>query len=129
MYNGHLPAFLFMNRSIVRGSGIGPVLFIVFVADLRTESSHNIMSKYADDTTLISFQAADICITTKFSNLDSWSQCNKLTINLTKTKELVLRKPSVKSHFRQIILLMLNALTNSDIWVYLLLPVFYGQIC
>ena len=53
MYNGHLSNFLFINRSIVQGSGIGPVLFIIFVADLHTLSSHDILSKYADDTTLI----------------------------------------------------------------------------
>ena len=67
MYNGH--HFLFTNRSIVQGSGIGPVLFIIFVADLYTLSSHNILS--ADDTTLISPQKADICITAEFSNLIS----------------------------------------------------------
>ena len=33
MYNGHLPNFLFINRSIVQGSGIGPILFIIFVAE------------------------------------------------------------------------------------------------
>ena len=53
------------------------------------------VSKYADDTTLISPQKVDICITAEFSNLVSWSQCNKLTINLSKTKELVFCKPSV----------------------------------
>ena len=41
----------------------------LFVADLHSLSSHNILSKYADDTTLISPQKADICITAEFSNL------------------------------------------------------------
>jgi len=36
---------------------------------------------------IISPQTADIC-TAEFSNLVSWSQRNKLTINLTKTKNL-----------------------------------------
>ena len=62
-------------------------------------SSHNILSKYADDITLISLQTADICITAEFFNLVSWSQWNNLTINLSKTKELVFHKPSVRSHF------------------------------
>ena len=60
MYNGHLSSFLFINRRIVHGLGIRPILFIIFVADLHTLSSHNILSKYADDTTLISPQTADI---------------------------------------------------------------------
>ena len=51
---------LFINRSIVQGSGIGPVLFIIFVVDLHTLSSHNNLSKHADETTLISTQTADI---------------------------------------------------------------------
>jgi len=54
--------FLFIYRSIVQTSGAGPVLFIIFVADLHTLCSHNILFKYADDTTLIFPQTADICI-------------------------------------------------------------------
>ena len=97
MCNGQLSDFLFINRSIVQGSGVGPVLFIIFAADLRTLSTLNIVSKYADDTTLISPQNADICITAEFSNLVTWSECNKLAINFSKTKELVFRKPCVRS--------------------------------
>jgi len=99
--------------------------YLLLSADLHTLSSPNILSKYADDTTLISPQTADIVLLLRFSNLISWSQCNKLTVNLTKTKELVFRKPSVRSHFYKIVLqLMLNALTNSDFLVYVLLLVF-----
>ena len=58
MYNGHLSNFLFISRSIVQSSGIGPILFIIFVADIYTLSSHNVLSKYAEDTTLISPQTA-----------------------------------------------------------------------
>jgi len=38
--------------------------------------TYNIVSKYADDTTLISPQNADICIINKFSNLINWSKYN-----------------------------------------------------
>ena len=102
MYNGHLSYVFFINRSnvsIVQGSGIGPLLFIIFVSDFYALSSHSILCKYADDTILISPQTADICITAEFSKIVSWPQCNKLTLNFTKAKELVFRKPSVRSHF------------------------------
>ena len=73
MHNGHLSYFLFINRSIVQDSGIGHVLFITLAADLHILSTHNIVPKYANDTTLISPQNTDICITDEFSDFVNWS--------------------------------------------------------
>ena len=50
---GHLSASAEINTSIVQGSGIGPMLFVVMESDLSTMSSMNILLKYADDTSLL----------------------------------------------------------------------------
>jgi len=42
-----------INTSIVQGSGIGPMLFVVMESDLSIMSSTNILLKYADDTSAI----------------------------------------------------------------------------
>ena len=42
-----------INRSIVQGSGIGPTLFIIFIADLRPGGKRNKIVKYADDASLL----------------------------------------------------------------------------
>ena len=42
-----------MNASIIRGSGVGPVMYVVNEADLQAVTPGNIMVKYADDTYLV----------------------------------------------------------------------------
>ena len=52
-----------ITRSIVQSSGIGPILFIIFVIDLRPLGLTNHITKYADDTSLLVPEMADIDIT------------------------------------------------------------------
>jgi len=55
--------------------------------------SINILSKYADDINLIVPQYYDVDLATEFDNIQHWAMCNKMTINLSKTKEIVFRRP------------------------------------
>jgi hypothetical protein len=40
-------------QSIVKGSGVGPFLYISFASDIKLLSQQNQLCKYADNTTLI----------------------------------------------------------------------------
>ena len=40
-----------INLSIVQGSGVGPCLFIILIADLRPAGTTNHLVKYANDAT------------------------------------------------------------------------------
>ena len=42
-----------MNASFVRGSAIGPVMYVVDAGDLQVVTPGNILIKYADDTYLV----------------------------------------------------------------------------
>ena len=42
-----------INRSIVQGSGIGPILFIIFIGNLRPVGLANSLTKYVDDASLL----------------------------------------------------------------------------
>jgi hypothetical protein len=53
----------------------------------------NLLWKYADDTTLTIPQNTDVCLEDEFKHVAQWSVQNKLFINLTKTKEMVLHRP------------------------------------
>ena len=75
---------VFRYKSIIQGLGVGPVLYIIFASDLRTLSKINVLSKYADDTSLISPQFSDVDIVTEFNNLLEWARFNKLHINKVK---------------------------------------------
>ena len=59
-------------------------------SDLHTLSPINILSKYAGDINLIVSQYCDVDLATEFDNIQHWAMCNKMTINLSKTKEIVL---------------------------------------
>jgi hypothetical protein len=50
---GKLADWLPVTESIVQGSGIGPMLYILFASDLKLRSAMNFLCNYADDTTLM----------------------------------------------------------------------------
>ena len=80
------------EHSTVQGSGIGPTLYIV----LHALSQLNDMCKYADDTTLLVPEHTDTDIDIEFNHVKSWALNNQLTLNLTKTKEIVFKRPRVR---------------------------------
>ncbi len=82
-----------INRSIIQGSGFGPTLYIL---SLNTLSDLNNLCKYADDTNLLVPEKTDIDIKEEFYNIIQLTVSNKLTINKSKTKQIVFRRPSVR---------------------------------
>ena len=53
-FNGHTSHLLNVNASIIQGSGVRSVMYVVNAADLQAVMPGNIMVKYADDTYLVS---------------------------------------------------------------------------
>ena len=83
-----------INLSIVQGSGVGPCLFIILIADLRPAETTNHLVKYADDATLLVPEIHSNSLEEEFFNVQKWAILNKLTINMSKTKEMVFHRPS-----------------------------------
>ena len=52
------------------------------------------MVQYADDTSLLVPQNHNVTLEDEFENIKQWAKSNKLTINLSKTKELVFHRPN-----------------------------------
>jgi len=71
---------------------------VVYSADLKLLSDYNSLLKYADDTTLLVPQYSSVTLEEEFQHVQQWSDINKLQINMSKTKELVFRRPSAR-HF------------------------------
>ena len=84
---------LAINRSIVQGSGIGPSMYILMESDLHPLSDINKIFKFADDTNLLVPEQSDISMEEEFTNIQDWARRNKMVINLSKTKEIVFRRP------------------------------------
>ena len=56
------------------------------------------MAKYADDTTLLVPEKTDIQIQDEFNSITKWAADNKLTINLSKTKEVIFHRPNPRNY-------------------------------
>jgi hypothetical protein len=52
-YLGTESSLLAINLSIIKGSALGPMFYIIFESDLKTVSLANILLKYADVTNLL----------------------------------------------------------------------------
>ena len=76
-----------ISASIIQGSGIGPVSYVVTASDLHPVNSGNLMSKYADDTYLIiPASNANPCIA-EVEHIEAWSDANNLQLNRAKSLE------------------------------------------
>jgi len=66
-----------ISASIIQGSAIGPVTYIVNAADLKTVTDGNQMHRYADDTYII------LSATNSHTreNVEQWAQGNNLKLN------------------------------------------------
>ena len=90
-----LSSYKSFNRSIVQGSGIGPTLFVIFAADLKSLDFRNYLLKYADDSTLLCPELSNTSVETEMRHITDWAITNKMMINLLKTVELVFRRPNL----------------------------------
>ena len=65
-----------------------------FIADLRPAGTTNHLVKYADDATLLVPEIHSNSLVEEFSNVQKWAILNKLTISMSKTKEMVFHRPN-----------------------------------
>ena len=81
---------------VPQGSILGPLLFLLYINDLRYICSDKIsIVMFADDTSLFTnhksiHQAVDT-LNRELSNLSTWLKANKLTLNIKKTKYIIFR--------------------------------------
>ena len=91
-----------ITHGIPQGSILGPVLFILYIADICTVTNGSAIS-FADDTTILihnkSFEDLYISAYNDVINLIDYFNANKLSINLTKTK-YILFKPNIRNQQR-----------------------------
>ena len=75
-----------INRSIAQGSGIGSMLFVIFICALRPISVINRLAKYTDDATLLVPEKMDVQIHEEFNNITKWAADNKLLLTYQKLR-------------------------------------------
>jgi hypothetical protein len=94
--NGITSPALPINASIIQGSSIGPVSYIVNASDLKAIASGNKLHKYADDTYLIVPSSNTSSIPAELEHIVSWSVSNNLQLNYSKCLEMIVTRPRVR---------------------------------
>ena len=78
-----------ITASVVQGSALGPSLYAITAADLKTLDGKNRLTKFADDTYLL-VPASNIDTTDKeLEHIEAWASANNLKLNKDKSRELI----------------------------------------
>ena len=100
--NGHHSSELPVTYGTAQGSILGPLIFILYVNDIfELMEKDNSIFMYADDTLLISKADNINEVTSKaqkaLQSMSNWCHANKLSINLAKTKFMVIKHTKVNA--------------------------------
>jgi hypothetical protein len=92
-YSGEESGYQGITASIIQGSSIGPASYVVTASDLHPITPGNQMDKYADDTYLIIPASNSQSCVAEFNHVEDWANENNLTLNRTKSVEIVFVSP------------------------------------
>jgi hypothetical protein len=94
--NGADSKLLFNKIGVPQGSVFGPLLFILYINDLRFSVSNSIVHHFADDTNLLtisnSINSLNKMINYDLKCLTNWLKANKIALNIKKTEFVIFRK-------------------------------------
>ena len=89
VYRGQTSTLQPINASIIQGSSIRPASYVVNAGDLNVLTNGNNLCKFADDTYLVIPASNVHSRPTEMDNIETWARTNNLTLNRTKSKEIV----------------------------------------
>ena len=91
--NGTDSKLLDINCGVPQGSTLGPLLFLIYINDLRFSLQHSTASHFADDTCITyankNLKNLESKINYDLKSVIEWLRANRLSLNVTKTKLLI----------------------------------------
>ena len=79
---------------VPQGSILGPLLYILYVNDMKLAVRHSTISLYADDTALYmtgnNCQELQDILQSDLNQISKWLVTNKLFLNINKTKSMLI---------------------------------------
>ncbi|KAK3528699.1 hypothetical protein QTP70_009959 [Hemibagrus guttatus] len=87
----HISSTLILNTGIPQDCVLSPLLYSLFTHDCVLQYNSNIFIKYADDTTVVGriSNNDELAYREEIQSLSALCSMNNLTLNATKTKELI----------------------------------------
>ena len=96
MVNGVKSKYNEVNCGVPQGSVLGPLLFLIYINDIK-ESCSNFLdfTLFADDTSVVGSHNNIFSLVSKMNEelggLNNWFKCNKLCLNYDKTNYIIFR--------------------------------------
>ena len=100
-YCGETSTFKFVTASVIEGSGIGPAAYVANAGDFTTKTPGNKLCKFADDTYLVIPAINVDTRATELENVETWSRNNNLTLNRSKSNEVIFTDSKRKRQFQE----------------------------
>ena len=102
--DGKKSSYLNVTCGVPQGSILGPLLFLIYINDMKNSVKNSILHHFADDTNLLC-SGADEKILKKKMNEDLrliyiWLCANRLSLNVDKTEFVVFRPPRTNTFNR-----------------------------
>ena len=113
-----------VNIGVPQGSVLGPLFFLVYIDDLADSLKNSKASLFADDTALYSvqqnFAELQLKLNEDLALVNDWLTTHKLTLNVSKTKLMVIAGRQKLAHVEEIELLVNeNTIEQTDSFKYL----------
>ena len=92
MANGITSSYHDITCEVLQGSILGPLLFIIYMNDIKSSCTNSHYLLYADDTVIFNTKCLDIATTELQNDLNTfkiWCDRNQLTMNIKKTKYVI----------------------------------------
>ncbi|XP_077455065.1 rapunzel 5 isoform X2 [Stigmatopora argus] len=88
----HLSSSITLSTGSPQGCVLSPLLYSLYTYDCAPTHQSNAIIKFADDTTVVGLISGgdESAYRDEVNNLSSWCSVNNLTLNTTKTKEIIL---------------------------------------
>ena len=90
-----------VNYGTPQGSCLGPLIFLIFVNDMRLHLTDVDSVQFADDTTILFGHRNDnylkYCVERELETLSDWFRANKLTLNVDKSVFLMFNRKGQRS--------------------------------